>query len=96
MGGRVHRLVSVYREQRCKKLCHKQSENCYVSLFTGLSLQQYTIAREADCLRKHKQPCFLCQALLGVAENVLKNGSCLLSEAFRSAFPRQTYRVHST
>lgn len=95
VGGRINKLVSIYINQRSKKLCHKHSERCYVSLFSGLSLQQYVIAREADCNRSHVQPCSLCNALLSTAEKVQKNGCVLLSEAFRLAFPSQTYRVHN-
>ena len=41
------------------------------------------------------QPCSLCNALLSTAEKVQNNGCVLLSEAFQSAFPSQTYRVHN-
>ena len=37
----------------------------------------------------------MCQAILCIAEKVLKDGFYLLSEVFRSAFPGQTYRTHN-
>lgn len=95
MGGRDDRLVSIYKEQRQKTLCQKLAENCYVSLFVGLTLKQYTLARDSVCKSNHAQPCLNCLALLSVAEDVLKNGCCLLSRAFRVAFPDQTYRTNN-
>ena len=65
----------------------------YVSLFHGLSLGEYTTVRETDCRACHVQPCSECSALLKIAFHVLKEGYCLLSEAFRMAFPHQTYKA---
>lgn len=89
--------MSVYYEQCMRKLCdpsaQKQAENAYISLFRGLSLRQYAEARRSDCQNRHTQPCANCSALLLVASSVLDCGYCLLSEAFKLAFPQQTYNT---
>ena len=66
-----------------------------MSLFVGLSSKQYTLARESGCQSSHVQLCSRCCALLSVAAHVLKHGCYLLSEAFRMAFPDQTYRTQT-
>ena len=58
-------------------------------------MQQYVIAREADCNRSHVQPCSLCNTLLSTAEKVQKNACVLLSGAFQLVFPSQTYRFYN-
>lgn len=50
--------------------------------------------RSLECKAKHKQPCVLCNGLLRVAKVVDKEGFIQLSEAFKLAFPSQTYRTN--
>lgn len=51
------------------------------------------MARGADCQNRHMQPCLECAALLSVANYVLQEGYCMLSKAFKMAFPTQQYKA---
>lgn len=89
--------MHVYREQCKRKLCdihqQTQADNVHVTLFRGLSLQVYVTARSMHCQSGHVQPCLGCKAMMSVAYRVLGEGYCLLSDAFRLAFPDQTYKA---
>lgn len=97
MGRRDNELIYIYREQCKQKLCdssrQKLAPNVYISLFICLSLKEYAVARGADCQNRHMQPCLECAALLSVANYVLQKGYCMLSKAFKMAFPTQQYKA---
>ena len=97
VGRRDGKDIAVYREQATRKLCNlskqRLSENVYISLFRGLSLVQYILARNTDCHNRHMQPCCKCSAMLSVAAHVVKEGYCMLAEGFKSAFPGQKYKT---
>ena len=57
------------------------------------SLKYYIVARRADCELRHNQPSDQCNAMLLVANAVLKEGYCTLSKAFKIAFPLQVYKA---
>lgn len=50
--------------------------------------------RSLKCKAKHGQPCLSCNGLLKVAEVVHKEGFVKLSDAFKLAFPTQSYRTN--
>ena len=64
MGRRDNELIYIYREQCKQKLCDSSRQrlapNVYISLFIGLSLKEYAVARGADCQNRHMQPCLEC------------------------------------
>ena len=95
--GRHEDVIAVYREQSTRKLCDRQeqklAENVYVSLFRGLSLKEYVMARNAYCQDHHFQPCSSCRPMLSLAVRVSEQGYCMLSEGFRFAFPDQKYKT---
>ena len=64
-----------------------------MSLVSELSLTEYIAARKEHCCCAHLQPCSKCQRLLQVGSTVLEEGYCLLSSAFRKAFPNMKYRT---
>ncbi len=61
---------------------HKAADGIYVSQNTTLTLPEYISARYEHCASTHAQPCTTCTALLKVAEEIIRNGYCLLSSAF--------------
>ena len=80
------RDIAVYRDQATCKLCNlsEQRLSDNVSLFRGLSLEQYILARNADCHDRHMQHGFC---------YVVKEGYCMLAEGLKLAFPRQYYKT---
>ena len=69
----------------------RTSDNVYTSVVKELSLPEYLAACSHYCHSKHRQPCSKCQALLEVGHEVLNGGYCVLSGAFRAAFPHTKY-----
>ncbi len=59
MGGRE--LVQVYVNQQNSRLCdqpkQRVAENVYVTLFRGLTLEQYVKASLYYCRTQHSQSC---------------------------------------
>lgn len=78
ISSSVGRHISVYKEQSKRKLCdmreQKKADNVYVSLFRGLSLKEYVVARSSNCQIYHTQPCLECQVLLSVAARIVEEG----------------------
>ena len=93
MGRQDNELLRIYRRECKKKLCdniaQKKSNNVYVTLFCGLSLQDYSNVRKTDCQSRHFQLCLGYEAMLSVAHKVITEGYCMLSQAFKLAFPHQ-------
>ena len=97
-AARRHSLkhVFVYQEQSKRNLCNKEeqmvSSNVYVTLFRGLSLNEYIQARTLNCQRVDSQPCLKCNKMLYVASNVLRDGFVVLSTSFKEVFPTHMYK----
>ena len=74
-------IYSIYKAQNKRKLCdistQKISNNVYVTLFCGLSLQQYIVASNIDCQIHH---------------TLLDDGFFPLSKVFHLVFPTQVYK----
>lgn len=88
-------LVSAYTSelklQASKSNLHHISDGVHVSSVSGLSLEEYVFARKEYCANSHEQPCEQCHRMLKVAGTVLKEGFCLLSDAFRIVSPTVGY-----
>lgn len=67
-------------------------ENICISVFEGISLEEYVEVRFLVCSTIHKQPCENCCGLLQVAKEVLQKGFLRLKSAFEMAFPDATYK----
>lgn len=84
-------------EQKKRRLSdpeqQKVCDTVYVSLFSGLSLSEYTEALMTHCSYVHSKPCHKCERLLHVAGIVLEQGYCSLSKAFSVAAPGIKYNV---
>lgn len=97
MGRHDNELIYIYREECKQKLSdsnrQRLADNVYISLFHGLSLQQYVMVRGADCKNRHVQPYLECAPLLLCANYVLQEEYCMLSKAFKTAFPTQVYKT---
>ena len=65
----------------------------YVTLFRGLTFQQYITVRTHICTAEHQHPCLSCIGLLKVARAVNEHGFIKLSDAFKLAFPEQIYKT---
>jgi len=76
-----------------KSLAHiiKFSSNIYHCSATNLNLSQYILARQTICQQQHAKPCKECDALLFIANYILKNGFISLSKAFHEVFPSIKY-----
>ena len=68
------------------------SEDLYVSNFYGLSLKEYVYARSLLCKAEHSL-CSACPPMLLIAESVIADGHCRLSESFKKAFPSLSYKT---
>ncbi len=63
-----------------------------VSVFEGLSLKDYVVARQGFCKMQHKQPCRNCTSLLEVAKIIIDKGFIQLKQAFEIACPNVAYK----
>ncbi len=68
------------------------SENIYVTNFQSLSLKDYIIARSLFCEVEHSL-CAECPSMLLIAETVISDGHCKLSDSFKKAFPSVPYKT---
>lgn len=97
MHSTVYTLISIYNQQKKKSLCDKTklrvSDNLYVSLFSGMSLNEYLTTRTIICENNHQNPCNTCEPLLDVAKQITVKGYMQLSHAFKRAYPAQTYKT---
>ena len=59
----------------------------FLSSWSVLSLFEYLTARKAYCSDTHQNPCTKCSGMLEVANSILKQGYCILSDAFRLVSP---------
>ena len=90
-------MHNIYKNQLKNRLSNlslqKVSDSIYVTLFLGLTLQDYVSVHNRDCEIHHVQPCKHCKGMLSVAFSVLENGFVALSKAFHLAFPDQSYKI---
>ena len=93
LGRPLNEIITTYLQESRKSLSvqYRPSENVYVSVIEHLSLPEYVAARAEHCRNTHEEPCCKCQGLLKVGSNVLQNSYCVLSDAFRTAFPHTKY-----
>ena len=81
MGRHDNELIYIYSEGCKRKLSdsnrQRLADNVYISLFCGLSLQQYAMVQGADCKSCHVQPCLECALPLLCANYVLQEGYCI-------------------
>ena len=95
MGRPIVELVETYLEQKKKCLGNQLEQNIcetvHISLFSGLSLSEYLEARSLHCQNSHTYQCFKCERFIKVAEKILEDGYCSLSDAFRMVAPDVTY-----
>lgn len=83
-------LVDKYLIQKSSNHLIQVSPSIYKSSLT-LSLTEYIIARKIVCSRNHNISCTECDSLLTVAQSIVDAGYAVLSEAFRTAFPKIKY-----
>ena len=74
--------------------------NIYLSKSVGLTLQEYCIARKHFPQHtKQVSPLFTrncdCNAMIQVAEMILREGIITLSSVFKAIFPNVTYHSHN-
>ena len=58
-----------------------------------MSLNEYVTTRTIICQTNHKNPCTTCAPLLNIAKQIISSGHMQLSDAFKSAYPAQTYKT---
>ena len=69
------------------------SSKISISNFNKLSLFDYCTARREYCTIYHPPQCFLCPAMIKVANLVIEAGVCSLHSVFKAAFPSVTYHT---
>ena len=84
-------LMHMYLEHKSLARMIKFSSNIYHCAPTNLSLSQYIQVRQTICQQQHTKPCKECDALLSVANCIVKNGFMIMSKAFHEAFPGIKY-----
>lgn len=84
MRGVREELVAIYYREQKRELskCAAVGQDICISVFEGLSLEEYVDVRSSVCSTKHKQPCKNCCGLLQVANEVLQKGFLKLRSAF--------------
>lgn len=65
----------------------------YITNFRNLTLEEYIYIRSYFCHTGHMQPCLQCLSMLSIANTVVSEGYCKLSESFRKAFPALSYKT---
>ena len=85
MGRPKSELIPIYlAESKKRPFIQRVSDGIYVSLISGLSLNDYIAARTEYCLHTHTpQPCTDCTKMLNVAKSILQGGYCTLKDAFQ-------------
>lgn len=94
MRGVREELVAIYYREQKRELskCAAVGQDICISVFEGLSLEEYVDVRSSVCSTTHKQPCKNCCGLLQVANEVLQKGFLKLRSAFEMAYPDATYK----
>ena len=87
-------LVAIYYREQKRELskCAAVGQDICVSVFEGLSLEEYFEVCSLVCSTTHKQPCKDCCGFLHVANEVLQKGFLKLKSAFEMAYPDATYK----
>ena len=69
MRGVREELVEIYYREQKRELskCAAVGQDICISVFEGLSLEEYVDVRSSVCSTTHKQPCKNCCGLLQVA-----------------------------
>ena len=88
-------LLSIYKAE-VSNLLHRHRvifvcDSVYMSQFSKLNLREYMLARKQYCAQKHLQPCLDCSNFLSVAEVIVKEGSCILKDAYELVSPFVKY-----
>ena len=87
----IAELVDIYSSNLKRKLSDPiVLDGVYVSCFNGLSLKDYICVRRIYCLTYHAA-CTVCNSMITVAQSVLEDGYCLLSNAFSIVSPGVKY-----
>ena len=63
----------------------------YISSNSGLSLTEYTFARDVHCSSTHTSPCSGCSGMLKVARTIIDQGFCSLHNGFNLVSPEVKY-----
>ena len=87
LGGHNDKLAN---DSCTDMLMHKVCDGVYISL-NKMSLPHYIKSRQEYCHRYHKIPCITCQKFISVALLILKDGLCLLPDAFNIVSPDIKY-----
>ena len=95
--GRHEGLLAQYKKQSRRKLCNFEEQrlanDVFVTVFRGLTLGEYIIARKANCIDSHSQPCSKCKPMLFIASCASREGYCMLSMASRQPFRIKSIRL---
>ena len=73
----------------------KISNNLYITLVRGISLQEYCTVLPCFCNMVHAQPCSECHSCISLAKLVLDSFIVPLGESYRIAFPTLDYHLYT-
>ena len=68
------------------------SEDVHITSLYSLSLEEYVNVRFLVCKAEHLS-CTECPSMLQIADDIIVNGHCRLSDSFRKAFPSVPYKT---
>ena len=84
------------KKQLCNPVQQRICDTVYISLVSNLSLPEYVKAINAHCSSKHPFSCKKCEHLTGVANIILQENFCHISEAFKMVSPDSKYTAMIT
>lgn len=84
--------MNIYKQQTSQRpyINNTVSDGIYVSIFKGLSLQEYVAARQQYCTEMHKN-CSDCPRMLQIAQEILQKGFTKLKDSYVQSFPLVKY-----
>ena len=84
--------MNIYKQQTSQRLYVNTtlSDGIYVSVFKGLSLQEYVNARQQCCTQMHRN-CTDCPRMLQIAKEILEKGFTRLKDSYVQNFPHVKY-----
>lgn len=89
----MHIVLEQQKQSLCTPSKQRMSSTISISLFSGLTLEQYAHTHKVHCITNHFQPCQNCCGMNVIAQEVLVNGYPILSQVYHKAFPNKVYKA---
>lgn len=79
--------IRTFRANKSLSNYHTVGKDTDMSVFKGLSLQEWLEVKQHICITEHPQPCSGCSSLIKIAHVIIREGYIRLNEAFSVSNP---------